>query len=222
MYKNRFSSKSPYVVTYFHSGLNKYSRHFVELVDKLKDQCDPNVDEKLSNLVISRVAAYKSGDWRSNPTNLTLFDTYGNRLDSDMLDRYEGIIIAEGLQFELNLEVENQKELKQLLRLLKLVVNSYNLDKYGRIRKDGNVPQVNPISIHDAWDIPLVTVYGAFKYDGFLTCREFILDGKNSQASILVRKKRRKLEDELCNKSISYLQNRRAANRLFVEEYLDM
>ena len=112
-----------------------------------------------------------------------------------MLEDYEGIIIAEGLQFEFNLEVNNNRELKELLKLLNNTVSFSRLNYYGRIIKQNNIPEKNPNAIYGAWDIPLVTVSGNFKSTGFLTCKEITIVVDKFQASMLTRNKRKELKN---------------------------
>src|SRR3989344_7995483 len=143
LYRERFTTDSPFTVTYFHSDLKiPSSRHLRELTDKLKDECDQRITERITDSVIARIAAYKVGEWEANPRNIKFFDVDGNEIPLKDIDYHEGIIIAEGRQYELNLRVENKKELRRLLKVMNRTVNFYEIDKYGKIRKSRGKPRL--------------------------------------------------------------------------------
>lgn len=223
LYHDRHKSNAGYAVTYFHSDLGTTrSRHLTELSDRLKESCNPKIVEKITNSVVTRMAAYKIGDWEENPEGLRFFDRGGNEIQIDELESYEGIMVAEGIQFELNLEVYNRNELRDLLRVLKRAVNFYELDYYGRMKEYENRPKINPEAVHNAWEIPLITVDGEIRLVEFLSCKEVNIRRAKHEVSILVKRNEKLLDKALLDIGLRYAKDKKLANRLFVEGYLDL
>ena len=223
LYKKRFKQNRSYKITYFHSDMkNIRDKHIKELLSRLKENYDYKINETIKNSIITRIAVYKIGDWEENPKNIRFFNSNGDELSIKDLDRYNDIIIAEGKQYEMNLEVNNKKDLRNLIKILSEGVNFYILNKNGKIvLSDEGLPKINTNAVYGSWEVPLLTIKNDNNINGFLDCLEFSLIRKEYEAVILVRKQKKKLGESLDKLLLEYKESKLVVNKLFVESYLD-
>ncbi len=222
VYVDRLVSSAPYVVNYLHADLGFDEngvphRHREELVDILSRFTQLKVREKIVSSVTDRVAVYKIGEWEENPEDLKFYDPSGNYIPLGDLPDYEGILIAEGKQFDLGIEIENQRDLQYLLNLLNKYVYAIKVNQDGKVQ----FGTPNPNAVYGAWEIPLLVITGEkLKRRDYRRIFDIVIVDDH-EISTLIRKQLRIFEDFLQGKDLFYTKIRKSANRPFVELYLD-
>ncbi|MBI4453094.1 hypothetical protein HY636_00455 [Candidatus Woesearchaeota archaeon] len=223
VYADRVTSNSPIIVNYLHSnlGLNDDGtphRHRKELMERLSELAQLKVQERVVNSVVDRVAVYKIGDWKENPLGLVFYDIKGNAIAIEDLEDYEDILIAEGKQFDLRLEIEDSNLLKKVLALFNKYTYAHKVNSFGLVKEI-----TNPDAIFDAWEIPLIVVTSNedLRRKDFRRIFDITITDYLYEISSLVRQQRNTFEDYLKEKGVEFKRIKRYANRSFVELYLD-
>ncbi len=212
-----------FLINYLHSDLGfdekgKPHKHREELLKKLSKVGKLNFRKSLVNSIIDRIAIYKIGDWEENPENLRFFDSEGNLILYKDMNKYEGVLIAEGKQYNLGVELDNLEALNLILNLLNKYTYACKLTSKGKLEN-----KKNQHAIYGAWEIPLIVVglETPLKRQDFRRVFEFNIKDEKHDICALVRKHEKKLNDHLRRKTLNFYKTKKYANRPFVELYLD-
>lgn len=226
VYTNRSPSKSKYMINYLHSDLGfenaRPQMHLSELIDRLNKFGPPNITNEIVNSVVDRIAMYKIGDWEDNPAGLKFYDKDGKRLSKDLLKNYRGLIVAEGKQYDLGIEICSRQDLNKVLNLFNKYTFVHKINRNGQlINKDGQIC-FNKNAIHGAWEIPLIIVSAnQMRRKDFSNIAELVIVDKEHEISTLVDKALVGLEKELNIHKLNYSILRKFVDRAFVELYIN-
>lgn len=225
IYKDKIEGKSLFVVSYLHSDLSvsksgKVHPHLEELIDKLSKFGPPKIIENISSSITDRIVVYMQGDWEENPKNLTFYTLQGEKINPEILKDYKGVLIAEWKQYDLSLEIENEKDLAHLLDLYNEYLYAYHIDRKGKMHF--NAP--NPHAIRGSWEIPLIIVSAKqkFRRKDLLRTWEISVKEGHYEMNAIVRKQLKNLRTYLQNKNLDFKEIKKFVNRPFVEIYLDL
>ena len=208
---------------YLHSDLGmdekgKPQRHKKELADKLSKIGKVDIQENFINMVTDRVSIYRVDIWKENPEGLKFFDVERNLIACEELEQFRGLLIAEGKQYQLRIEIDDFK-------LLNSVLNFFNKYSYNyKVNSKGQLSNIkNPDAIYNAWDIPLIIISSevTLKRSDYRSVIDFTIDDENHEISTLVRKQATHLEEILRDNTLLFTKERRYANRPFIELYMD-
>jgi hypothetical protein len=223
VYVDRPTREAPFVINYLHSDLDMDEtghphRHKQELIELLRKSSDIQAGEQMVNSVVDRLAVYKIGEWDENPEGLKFYDIHGRRLLPEELVSYRGIIIAEGKQYELNISVGTEHDVKHVLDLFNKHVFKLKVNSRGECGEKNN-----PYAIFGAWETPLIVVtsQSGLKRQDFKSVSDLIIADGNHEISALVKRQRKKFEQFLLSKGLQFRRTKRYANRAFVDQYLD-
>ncbi len=228
VYKNMFKSTAPFLVNYLHSDLGfdakgRPHRHREELQDKLSKFGPMRIMENITSSIVDRIAVYKIGDWEENPEGLKFYDGTGKKLSAKELATYRGLLIAEGKQYDMGIELQSRKDLEHILDFFNKYVYAHKIDKMGNLLyRAGNIV-MNEDAIAGSWEIPLITAKGRGSLNRTDYKKVFEVDVKENEYDItaLVDKQLRRLKSALKDKGALCLVAKKFANRPFVELYLN-
>jgi len=222
VYHNRKKSEYPFQVNYLHSDLGllangKQHPHREELLDKLKDISSICITEKITDSIIDRIATYKIGDWKENPQGLIFYTDEGRIIDGQELDEYGGIIIAEGKQYDLSLDIEDKQTVWKVLEVLNKYTYRCKVDDSGQVTNE-----LNPNRIFGAWDIPLITITSNSRLHikGFISIPEIVIRLEEYVGCTLTRRKNVKRYLEKIKQKV--IETKRLVNKPFVVSYLEI
>jgi len=221
-------------INYLHSRLKSTDPHFIELVSALKEE-GIDIDRELvienklekRHEVSRRKAIYLTRlEWEIGLEDARYFDSEGNEISQEELSYLKGPVFKEQLQYDLLIRINDEEELRSIIKKLRKTTAKFKLNKKGSLGKKPYKQNLNQIS--NAWEIPLLLCTTKGKkpknLDDFLKVYEFIVPeqvgGTNLFLSTLCRKKKKTLEQEL--KGIDSNVNIRYALRAFIEQYIDI
>ncbi len=226
IYNERPKKTTPFLVNYLHSDLDfekgKPKAHLEELLEVLSKFGPVYSRNNLVNSVVDRIAIYKIGDWEENPKGLRFYDKDGKRLSRKNLKTYRGLVVAEGKQCDLGIEIISRKDLNKVLGLFHKYTFAHKIDKKGRPIKEQDQICFNPHAIIGAWEIPLIIISAeSMKRQDYLNIADLNISDKNHEISTITDKSLIDLEKELNSHKVPYLVSRKFCNRAFVELYIN-
>jgi len=234
-------SNATFQVNYLHSNLgrkkSKKEGHKKEFEKFLSEYSLVHLIEKIDENLVARHADYLTQPYWDDPENVRYFTTNAKEISrSDIFD-YDGTIIAESKQYDLLISIENRKDLRKFLRMLRTHFYLNEIDSYGKYILDKigeKIPNKRAIE-HDPWDIPLITIdhQKGRLVRGFKKIKKIELRKTQTKdlwdkvmlISSLVDKKYRKFITELRQNKQKYSMNistvPKLVNKLFIEEYIN-
>ncbi|MEK6936701.1 MAG: hypothetical protein AABW58_01370 [Nanoarchaeota archaeon] len=212
--------KARFLVNYLHANLGRKpdgrdEDHKAELTDKIKISGLAHLVRRVHKDVIERIAMYRlKTDWLNE--DLRLYDEHGNPLNHQDALLYGGVIIGEGKQYDLAIEVANGRDLKELLNLFGKITNKYKIDNSGNLIEIEGKKLENQEAISDAWEVPIILVSTKRRtdLDGFDRIKKIIIKKNQSEISTLIDKKEPLIKDKLDAEKIKYCSREILANRL--------
>jgi len=232
VYREDISYEEPFVINYLHSKLRPEDEHRKELLDEIKRQFNPLVIERIVDRVVDRTANYKSERRWVMPRTENIYDKNGRQLSLEELDSYDGPIIKERLEYDLAIKIVDEKELKELLTLLREKCYKYSIDEDGEFVYINNEKVPNPRRIRDEpWEIPLITVTNRkpVELKGFSKIRKYQFknskNGFKSLTSLFTGSNTARFNSTVATdftlSSMKEFDIELLANNLFVKEYLN-
>ncbi len=221
------SKKRPsFQLSYFHSDLSEKDEHRTALVEKLSDYGVIHLTEKVEENIICRNASYITKNLWDDPLRTRYFDTSGNKILEETLLDFEGIIIAESLQYDMNIGVESEKDLALLIKIVNKHLYKYIRNVQGNYVLKKGEKALNPDGIPGAWDIPLISLRTDKRkiIEGFSEISEIIIEMQGNEeimASLFIDRKTKQFLNELKSKSQEFSKIPILANSLFVDKYIN-
>ncbi len=228
VYRHRPETNAPFIVNYLHSDLSfdktgKPLPHLEELTDKLSKFGPAQIIEKITNSIVDRIAVYKVGDWEENPAGLTFYDQNGKVLSAEDLKKHRGLIVVEGKQYDLGIELSHQTDVDKVLRLLRESVFRYEIDDDGNVKNLNDKPVINRNAISGSWDIPLITLSSRenSKKRGFRPVEEITVTELDHVIATLIDKNAERLRTSLQSQNVAFKRQEKLANSAFIDLYLN-
>lgn len=147
-------AKIPYTLNYAHSDLTKRHRHYKESSDLLEKEGFVESLLTIKYRLIDRYATYITiPRWGKKKMRYFLID--GTEIDFEKAKSLEVMLVGEGKEYDLYLQVKDESELQELTKIFKLYTNKYQLNYLGRVKYDKNKkPLKNTSAIYNAWEFP--------------------------------------------------------------------
>jgi len=229
VYRHKSETNAPFIVNYLHSDLSfdetgKPLPHLEELTDKLSKFGPAQIIEKITNSIVDCVAVYKVGDWEENPTGLIFYDQFGIVLNAENLKKHRGLVVVEGKQYDLGIELFHQREVDEVLHLLRRYVFMYEINDNGNIRNFHGKPVINIDAISGSWDIPLVTLSSKenHKKQGFRHVEEITVTELDHLIVTLIDKNAERLRILLQSQNVAFNRQEKLVNNAFIDMYLNI
>ena len=225
VYLDRPTRTMNFLVEYLHSELSKDEHgethvHRIELYKRLDDLGNPNISEIPVRRIVDRMAIYRQQTWGSDPDGSRYFDKTGNSIpvESLLFLPPNSIILVEGKQYQLSIEIDEIQALNELLDAFNQYANFFTLDVSGL-----STGQENPNAIHSAWEVPLVIVSASrdLVRPDYSEVTDFVLSDVDHLISSLLPINSDRLERVLELNGLFFDKQLKYANRQFVNSYLE-
>ncbi|MDD5331983.1 MAG: hypothetical protein PHE43_04160 [Candidatus Nanoarchaeia archaeon] len=226
-------------LNYLHSDLKNQDRHYLELIQKFKEE-GFSLDERVNinhrlidnqNIATKRDAYYKTIPEFEDPEEMRYFNEDGEEISKELAKKEGKVAVGESLQYDLLIQLKDENELNQVTGLFIKYANEFLLNSEGDFIQDQDGLYIsNKDAIFNAWKIPLLihTDTRDIKINltrGFTDVNQFNISeyiGKQPVTlSTLIKKRQKDFEEFLRSNNKQFIRQRKYVSKLFIKEYVD-
>jgi hypothetical protein len=213
IYPEIYEGKTRFAVSYLHEDLDENNPHKVELLDRIAENHLAHLITTIVGRIVRRRAVYLSPQIWFDNRRPNVYDFEGNPIPTERINEFEEFL-QEDLQYDMTLDVDNEKDLADLLQVFDKHANKFKIDARGNILEG----ELNPDKIkHNPWDIPVVLVRSQnFIYPTYAPAEKFAIRKSKSEISTIVTNTADTLARKLDGAQIEVLRLHLLANRGFV------
>lgn len=222
IYPRVVGSKQRFVISYMHNGLGDdesklRNSHKKRLMEELRNIGIGDVTCNVATRTITRTAVYRFiplEEWEDPDEEAEAYGENDERIPLNEIRNYPGKVVLQAKEHELTIEVDAEKELREILKTLKDFCHKYEVDDDWRIKNDHKVT-----GDKYSWLIPpiIISQTMAASIRGFVSAAKLAHRKNQSELSILIKKDDQlKLEIENAI-GISMDKKEVLANRVFAD-----